>query len=141
MPPDRRSYHCDVLTSPPYAVGTAEFPFKALAALVGRAPLGGAREVVLATLVAARLAEGATSPLSLPVALRAARAETARLWFSSVALPVATRPALLKLVDASASADLRTIAVAVARVTEVTATHLDRAARLELERLSARLAD
>lgn len=96
---------------------------------------------MLATLVAARLADAAAPPLSLPAAIRAVRAETARLWFSSVALPVVARPALLKLVDASAGADLRAIGVAVARVTEVTAPHLDRASRLELERLGARLAD
>ena len=140
LPPDHRSYHCHVQSPPPYAVGAAEFPFKALAALVGRAPLGGPREAVLATLVAARLADAAAAPLSLPAALRAARAETARLWFSSVALPAATRPVLLKLVDASAGPDLRAIGIAVAWVMEVTAAHLDRAARLELERLGARLA-
>lgn len=140
LSPDRCSYHCHVHSPPPYAVGSSEFPFKGFAALVGRAPLGGPREAVLATLMAARLADAAAQPLALPVVLRAARAESARLWFSSVALPVAVKPALLKLVDASASTDLRLLGAALARVMEVTAPHLDRAARLELERLRARLA-
>ncbi|HLA90221.1 MAG TPA: hypothetical protein VJL28_07325 [Gemmatimonadaceae bacterium] len=123
----------------PYALAAPVFPFRALAALAGRAPLGGPRETALATLVAARLAAGATPPALLAPPARAARAEAARLWLTSIALPAAVRGALLRLADASGTDDLRAIAVALARVTEVTAPHLDRGARSELDRLGARL--
>lgn len=115
------------------------FPFRALTALAGRAPLGGPRETALATLISARLAAGAAPPVLLALPLRAARAEAARLWLTSVALPPVVRTAVLKLVDATATDDCRAIASALAKVTEVTAPQLDRGARSELDRLGARL--
>src|SRR5690349_12491010 len=44
-------------TAPPYALSSPAFRFRALAVLAGRAPLGGQREVALATYLAARLAD------------------------------------------------------------------------------------
>jgi hypothetical protein len=124
----------------PYVLAAPEFPFRALAALAGRAPLGGPRETALATLAAARLAAAAAPPLPLAAPLRASRADAARLWLSSLALPAPVRAAILRLVDASATDDLRAISAAVAKVTDVTAPHLDRGARSELDRLGARFA-
>jgi hypothetical protein len=123
----------------PYALTAHVFPFRALTALAGSAPLGGPRETALATLVSARLAAGAAPPVLLSLTLRAARADAARLWLTSVALPPAVRTAVLRLVDATAVADSPSVAAALAKVTEVTAPHLDKGARSELDRLGARL--
>ena len=114
------------------------FPFRGLALLAGRAPLGGPREVAIATLVAARLAAGAAGPAPLEPQLRAARAESARLWMTSVALSPVVRGALRRVVDASAGGDPVAIASALARVGEVAGPQLDRGARNELEQLIAR---
>ncbi|HVT38077.1 MAG TPA: hypothetical protein VHE78_03470, partial [Gemmatimonadaceae bacterium] len=86
--------------TPPYALATPVFPFRALALLAGRSPLGGPRETALATLIAARLAAAAAPPASLSGAIRAARAEAARAWITSVTLPAPERAALLRLVFA-----------------------------------------
>jgi hypothetical protein len=48
-----------VSLTPPYALEPLSFRFAALAALAGRAPIGGQREVALATYVVARLAHDA----------------------------------------------------------------------------------
>ena len=124
----------------PYALVAPVFPFRALAVLAGRAPLGGPREIALATLTAARLALAAAPPATLAQPMRASRVEAARLWLTSVALPSAVRGAVLKLVEATASDDPGGMAAALAKVTDVTAPHLDKAARSELERLRARFA-
>ncbi|MFI5309970.1 MAG: hypothetical protein ACHQQ3_01955 [Gemmatimonadales bacterium] len=124
----------------PFALAAPAFPFRALAALAARAPLGGARETALATLAAARLAAGAAPPVLLSLPLRVARADAARLWLTSVALPAAVRSAIVRLVDATAQDDSRAIAGALAKVTDVTAAHLDRGARSELDRLAMHFA-
>lgn len=127
-----------MLGQSPYALATPVFPFRGLALLAGRAPLGGPRETAIATLVAARLAAGAAGPAPLEPQLRAARAEAARLWMTSVALSAMARAALRRVVDASAGSDPAAIASALAKVGEVTAAQLDRGARLEIEQLIAR---
>jgi hypothetical protein len=106
--------------------------------LAARAALGGPRETALATLIAVRLAAGAAPPDTLAPPLRAARADAARVWLSSVALPAPVRAAIGKLVDASAGDDSRGIATAIEKVTDVTAPVLTKAARSELDRLAAR---
>ncbi len=124
----------------PYALIAPAFAFRALAALASRAALGGPRETALATLVAARLAAGAAPPGNLTLAppVRAARADAARVWLTSVALPAPVRTAIAKLVDATAGNDDRTIVSTLAKVTDVTAPVLNRAARSELDRLASR---
>jgi hypothetical protein len=129
-----------VIGSQPYALATPVFAFRSLAALAGRAPLGGPRETALATLIAARLVAGVTEPFPLLQPLRKARADAAKLWLSSVALPVPVRTAVVRLIDASVGEDRRVVAQALAKVTDVTAPQLDRGARSELERLASRLA-
>jgi hypothetical protein len=126
--------------TPPYALATPVFPFRALALLAGRAPLGGPRETALATLIAARLAAAAAPPASLSGAIRGARAEAARAWMTSVTLPAQARAALLKLVFASEGDDARILATAVGRVADIVSPQLDRAARVELDRLALRFA-
>ena len=128
-----------MLGSPRYALAAPTFPFRALAALAGHAPLGGARETALATLIAARLAAGVVLPLVLDNPMRLARAEAARLWMTSVALPTPVRTAIVRLVDATAADDVRTVITAIRKVIDVTAPYLDKEARFELERLAVRL--
>ena len=91
--------------SPPYALATPRFRFRALAALAGRAALGCDREVALATLMAARLAAGALPPQPLPQGIRITRATGARVWLTALALPLAIRQSLTRLVDATTSVD------------------------------------
>jgi hypothetical protein len=127
-----------MLGPPPYTLTVPAFAFRALASLAARAALGGPRETALATLIAARLAAGAAPPISLAPPLRAARADAARVWLSSVTLPAPVRAAIAKLVDASAGNDERMLAAALAKVTDITAPLMTKGARLELERLAAR---
>ena len=124
---------------PPYTLAVPPFPFRALTALAGKAPMGGARESALAVLMAARLADGSAAPTVLPAGARRVRADAARIWLSALALPAPVRASVLKLIDTSATDDRHAVAAAVTKVTEVTATYLDRQARLELARLAARL--
>ena len=124
---------------PTYTLDAPAFRFRALAALAGRAPLGGPREVALACFMAARLAAGAAGSSPLPQPIRQSRATGARSWFASIALPANTRVPLTRLADATANAGRAAIADALAHVIAVTAQHLDSAAHSELERLIAEL--
>jgi hypothetical protein len=110
--------------SPPYALASPRFRFRALAALVGRSPLGGEREVALATLLAARLVVG-TLPPALPQSVRITRANGARAWFAALALPAQLRQSLTRLLDATTSVDRDGLETALRTVIDVTAPNLD----------------
>lgn len=114
------------------------FRFRALAALAGRAPLGGAREVALATYVVARLVDDAAPTHALAEETRAARASAARSWLAAMALPSAVRPALTRLVEAS-SGDGLALRSALRNVITITADYLDTAAISDLEKLAQAL--
>jgi hypothetical protein len=124
--------------APPYALAPTSFRFPALAMLAGRAPLGGQREVALAVYLAARLADDSIPARGLAHATRSERATGAKSWMSTLALPAAVRPALGKLVEASAGEPAE-VADAVRNVTSVTANFLDSNARSELDQLAATL--
>ena len=126
------------LTQPPYALAETSFRFPALAALAGRAPLGGHREVALATYLAARLVQDTLPDRGVSPAARTERASGARTWLSTLTLPPTVRPALTKLVESSAG-NAESAGQAVRNVTAVTANYLDSSARLELENLAASL--
>lgn len=128
------------MSLPPYALATPTFRFPGLAALAGRAPLGGEREVALACLMAARLAAGALPDASMSAAGRTARAAAAKGWFASLALPAAARIPLARLVEASAGDDAPALETALRGVTTVTAKQLDSTALSELTALAAALA-
>lgn len=128
-----------MLAPPLYTLATTTFGFRALAALAGRLPLGGAREVALATFVGARLAAGSLPPLSLPQPVRRARAAGIRPWVSALALPASARGALLALAEASAGEDRSALAGAVDRLGAQAGAALDPAARRELQQLAALL--
>lgn len=127
-----------MLGPPPFTLAEPTFAFRSLSALAARAALGGPRETALATLIAARLAAAAAPPEALAAPLRAARAEGARLWLTSVALPAPVRAAIARLVEATSAGDHKMIATSLAKVTDVTALVLNRGARSELDRLAAR---
>jgi hypothetical protein len=90
----------------------------------------------MATLVGSRLAVTAAGAEALPDALRAERAAAARHWMGALTLPPALRASLAQLLDATVRGDAPSMAAALANVTEVTAPHLDRKARSELDRLT-----
>ena len=125
---------------PPYALATPRFRFRALAALVGRSPLGGEREVALATLLAARLVVGTLPPAPLPQSVRITRANGARAWFAALALPASLRQTLTRLLDATTSVDRDGLEAALRNVIDVTSPQLDAAAVAELREVSRLLA-
>jgi hypothetical protein len=128
-----------VFTSlPPYAVQPTQFRFPALAALAGRAAIGGQREVALATFMAARLADDLLPGHELEPAVREERAGAAKHWLASVALPAHVKPAILRLVEAS-NVDRAAAAAALRAVMTVTASQLDKGARSELDQLAEAL--
>jgi hypothetical protein len=135
---DSRQVAIVLASLPPYAVAPTEFRFPALAALAGRAALGGQREVALATYMAARLVDDLLPDHELDPMIRGERAAAAKNWLATVTLPAPVRPTLVRLVEAS-TAGRTTSAAAVRGVIAATANQLDKPARLELERLAEAL--
>ena len=127
-------------SSPPYALIAPEFRFRGLAALAGRAALGGARELVLGTLLGARLVEGVVGDHPLSASLRRARATAAKTWLSALALPASTRSTLAKLAEATGGDDLTALKDAWESAAALVVPTLDAASRVELRRLSSMLA-
>jgi len=123
---------------PPWALPPAHFPFPSLAALAGRLPLGGGREVALAVLTVARLAVGLLPPDELAADERQARAQGARVWLASLALPAALRVPLARSIDASA-VGAAPMATALRGLASAASSHLDGGAALEVDRLVRRL--
>jgi hypothetical protein len=119
----------------PYALAAPNFRFRALASLAGHAPLGGAREVVLAIYLVARLVDDCRSTRALSYAVRAARASAARSWLANTALPTGIRTTLARLAAAT-EGELSGVSTALAAAIQTTTPFLDTAARLELERLA-----
>ena len=130
--------HVLTTQSLPFGLEPIAFPFPALAALAGRLPHGGGREVALAALTCARLASGATGGDAFASPDRAARANAAKVWLASVALPAPIRVPFARCIDAtpgSASAIAASLRALVAAAT----TYLDGSSIEELERLARQL--
>lgn len=123
---------------PPYALASPTFRFRALASLAGRAPLGGAREVALASYLAARLADDARTNDGLPQATRAERAQAARGWLAGMALPANLRVPFARLLDATAG-ELPALSAALDGVIALANDYLDPPARSELQQLAQSL--
>jgi len=121
--------------TPPYTVPAARFPFLALAEQAGRAPIGGAREVALACLMAARLAAAGADAAALPAAARRERVASARAWLATIALPPALREALARLAELSARPDAAATAAALGAVLAGARRQLSAGAVAELEAL------
>jgi hypothetical protein len=127
-----------IISKPPYGIAPVPFRFSALAALAGRAPLGGQREVALATYLSVRLADDVIAERGLSKTVRVERAGHARNWLSTLALPSLIRPALVRLIEASA-AEPFAVGQALAGVIAATAGFLDPPARSELDHLASTL--
>jgi hypothetical protein len=121
---------------PPYALAVPEFRFRALAAVAGRASLGGARELVIGVLLGARLTDGVVGEYPLPLSIRQQRAAAARIWLGSLALPPSTRATLLRLLDATATNDRRALSEAFDALLALASPTLDGPSRNELRRVS-----
>jgi hypothetical protein len=128
-------------STPPYGLSTPIFRFRALASLAGRAPLGGPREVALATYLVARLVDDCVPTRELPLDARAVRSSAARGWLSNVALPATVRAPLTRLAEVTGGGgEASDISTALASAITATSAYLDTAARLELDRLARALA-
>jgi hypothetical protein len=105
--------------------------------MAGRAALGGPREIAIACFLVARIAGDAisTSPI-LSGDQHRSRAQGAKHWLGSAAIPAAIKTALVRLADATAGEDRNAIKAALDSVMTVTANQLDSGARLELGRLA-----
>ena len=136
---DLNAVHCGVSFAPPYALAPTTFRFRALAALAGRAPLGGRRETALASYVVARLAVGCLPESSLPVEDRTNRAAAARTWLASLALPVPVRAPLVKVIESTRHDSRPAVGAALVTVADVAASYLDGPAVAELRELAAQL--
>ncbi|MHB0947735.1 MAG: hypothetical protein ACYC3Q_09205 [Gemmatimonadaceae bacterium] len=132
---------------PPYALDLTSFRFPALAALAGRAPLGGAREAALAALLVARLAAtlaanfpGLPGAGPLDPVLRAERAALARQWLSGLSLPAPARGALGRAIDATAQSAPQALRPALDAAVAALSPLLDAPGRAELQQLAAAIA-
>jgi hypothetical protein len=129
------------VTLPPYALPAPAFRFRNLATLAGRAPIGGAREVVLACFVAARLVNDCCDPmLGFDEDARAARCAGAKGWLGTIALPGPVRTPVAKLAEASANGHSEAMAPLVTALAKAADSFLDPAARAELDALATSLA-
>src|SRR3954471_18984953 len=96
---------------PPYALSAPVFRFRHLAALAGRAPIGGAREVALACFVAARLVSDCCDP-ALPLGddSPAPPCAGAKAWLGTIAIPAPVRTPVARCAEASALVDAKGMA-------------------------------
>ena len=123
----------------PFALEPLRFPFPALASLAGRLPLGGGREVALAALMTARLAQGVTTNDALHSGERVTRAAAAKVWLASLALPATTRVPFARCVESTTGTPLQ-VAGAIRSLITAAGTHLDGPSVQELEKLARHLA-
>lgn len=123
---------------PPYSLEPVTFPLPALADAAASTPLGGDREMAIASFLVARLMLAATPPAQLPLTDRATRAERARHWLSALAMPQPARMALLRAADASVGGG-RDAAAALRELAQMLLGHLTPAALQELVALGDHL--
>ena len=96
--------------------------------------------MALATLMAARLAEGTLPPCPLSAVARRTRGVGARVWLSTLTLPSATRIPLARLVEATEGAHpAAAVAEALTSFAEIARPMLDPASRTEIADLVAAL--
>lgn len=123
---------------PPFALASPAFRFPALAALVGRLPPGGGREIALAVLLAVRLADGATGAHRFSPASRDARALSAARWLAVACPDARVRASCERVVAASAMvAPGAEMVAAITAVATAAGAYLDRDTRAELVGLAA----
>ena len=129
--------------SAPHSLAFRTLPFRALASLAARSPMGGEREIVLGCFMAARLVALVADPPgggAVPTEARGERAAAARTWLAGLAMPASLRTLFAKVVDASATDDRGEIARRLAALNQAVARFLDEPARAEMDALAERLA-
>jgi hypothetical protein len=117
------------------------FRFPALAALAGRRPLGGEREIALAALVCAHLVVGTLPESALPAEARARRTTAARAWLSAIALPAGARAPVARVIEACGRDDPAAVQQTLRALLDGIGRSLDGASRRELERLGSFVAN
>lgn len=126
----------------PYSLEPVAFQFPALAAMCGRAALGGARETAMACFVVGRLVSDACEKGTfLTPEQRKMRVAGVRHWLGAATLPGPVRSALVRLAEATGTDQKTAIQAALDSVMTVTANQLEQAARLELQELAQVIAE
>jgi hypothetical protein len=108
--------------------------------MAGHAPLGGPREIALGCFLVARIAADVASGSLLSDEQRQGRAQGAKHWLGTAAVPPTVRTALIRLAEASVQGDREAMKEALDSVMTVTANQLDSGPRLELGRLAQAIA-
>jgi hypothetical protein len=121
--------------SPRYALATPVFRFRALAALSGRASLGGDRETLLACLQLARLCAGILPPYEMSREVTLERTENTRQWLSALAVPSGIRSTAFGIFGALTGFDRARLADAFLDLVKAASGQLDEASRAELNAL------
>lgn len=137
--PSRTHFGPVTLPLLPFAMVRATFPCPALLAAAAAAPLGGAREGLVAAVVAVRLAVAMCGAGGLTPAQRATRADAARVWATALSLAPRTRTAVQRVFAASAGADPAVAADALDALLEALAPPPPEAARRQVLRVAKRL--
>ena len=127
------------MSLPPYALTPPTFRFRALVALAERLPLGGDRELVLATFLAARLLWDWDATVGSVPATVQSRASAARQWLQALALPSPSRLVFQQLTDAVGQGDLGAARTLWERALGLSGRMLDGASRSDFKALAGRL--
>jgi hypothetical protein len=128
-------------TLPPFALAQPMFRFRHLAALAGRAPIGGAREVALASFVVARLVAERVDGSDDERPQRAARCLAAKGWLGTLALPQPVRGAATRCADLSVDGERGSLARDIRELMLAGSAYLDARSRNELDALARSLGD
>jgi hypothetical protein len=125
----------------PYSLQPTLFAFPAMAAMVGRASLGGPRESALACFLVSRIVrDSLVLRQEIGAEQLKQRAMSAKHWLGAAAIQPPLKNALSRLVDATYGGDAAALKVGIDGVMTVTANQLDAGARLELGRLAQAIA-
>jgi hypothetical protein len=125
---------------PRFALTTPVFRFRSLAALAGRASLGGDRETLLACLQLGRLCAGILPPYHLSREVAQERTENTKQWLASVAVPSGIRSTAFGIFGGLSGHDRARCAVAFEDLVKAANAQLDEASRAELNALIQELA-
>jgi len=116
------------------------FRFRSLAALAGRAALGGDRETLVACLQLGRLCAGTLPPYHLSPELLTERIEHTRQWLSSIAVPSGIRSTAFAIFGGLTGNDRARLALAFDDLVKAAIGQLDEPSRVELNTLIQELA-
>jgi len=126
--------------TPRYTLATPVLRFRSLAALSGRASLGGDRETLLACFQLGRLCAGILPPYEMSRDVTLERTEHTRQWLSSLAVPSGIRSTAFGITGALTGHDRARCAVAFEDLVKAAVGQLDEASRAELNALAQELA-